>query len=263
MKDWFNPNKFGKGKRRGRGRHVHSYEPLYDEHADYNTNAKSYYDYLARKNGFWEYLISFINRLANRNILFKDTTSITFQKKGDWIDNGGCEPDNYDDEIEVSAVVVISKGTENINLSQSFGTFIIPNGSKIKADGLWSPDYKNVLDAIDLKVKDITDSISAIDKRVTTVENKIEAVENRVDLVENRLTTVENNVTNLQTAMNKIVQNLYTSGAITTNNINTFAFKPNRNIATGNINLFGGSVDGNSYIKTSDNKTENDITAGY
>lgn len=35
-----------------------------------------------------------------------------------------------------------------------------------------------------------------------------------------------------------------------------------RNIATGNINIFGGSVDGGSYIRTNNGSTENDLAGG-
>lgn len=40
--------------------------PFYTDEADYNTNAKSYYDYLARFNGFLHHLVDFINDLADR-----------------------------------------------------------------------------------------------------------------------------------------------------------------------------------------------------
>lgn len=36
----------------------------------------------------------------------------------------------------------------------------------------------------------------------------------------------------------------------------------NRHLATGNINFFGGSADGGSFIRTNNGKTENDVTAG-
>ncbi|WP_086350261.1 hypothetical protein [Candidatus Enterococcus clewellii] len=39
-------------------------------------------------------------------------------------------------------------------------------------------------------------------------------------------------------------------------------FKPGMGIAGGNINLFGGSLDGNYWIKTNKNKTENDLAGG-
>lgn len=61
-------------------------------------------------------------------------------------------------------------------------------------------------------------------------------------------------------ALDKIIANLESSGAwqggITGN------FKPNRNIATGNINVFGGQPDGNSFIRTNNGQTENDLAGG-
>lgn len=39
-------------------------------------------------------------------------------------------------------------------------------------------------------------------------------------------------------------------------------FKEGRNIATGNINIFGGTPDGNSFIRTNNGSTENDLSGG-
>ena len=43
-----------------------TFKPFYDDTSDYNTNAKSYYDYLARFNGFLSTLVDFVNDLALR-----------------------------------------------------------------------------------------------------------------------------------------------------------------------------------------------------
>lgn len=43
-----------------------NYSPFYSDKSDYNTNAKSYYDYLSRYNGFMSELIDFVNDLAFR-----------------------------------------------------------------------------------------------------------------------------------------------------------------------------------------------------
>lgn len=197
---------------------THWYEPFYDEDVDFNTNAKSYYDYLARFNGFLRTIVDFINRLMGRNIKTEDTPSINFNKKGDWIDNGSCDP-SYDDVITLNANVKISKQTETITF-KNLGTFTLNNGSKIKSDGVWSADYGHVLRKMD------------------------------------------DDIGNIQNGLQKIVDNLYNSGAITNNNINNFEFNKGRNIATGNINFFGGTADGNSFIRTNKGKTENDVTAG-
>ena len=53
-----------------------SYEPWYDDRKDYNTNAPSYYDYLAHRNFNLKVMIDFINKLARRNLKTTPTYSI-------------------------------------------------------------------------------------------------------------------------------------------------------------------------------------------
>lgn len=64
----------------------------------------------------------------------------------------------------------------------------------------------------------------------------------------------------LKRALNKIINNLTASGAWTGGLDGDFV--PNRNIATGNINLFGGTPDGNAFIRTNNGRTENDLAGG-
>lgn len=73
-----------------------------------------------------------------------------------------------------------------------------------------------------------------------------------------RIISLENNVTNLTSGLQKILNNLYATGAITNNNIANYQFNSGRNIATGNINLYG--QDNAHFIKcaTSDT-TENSL----
>lgn len=64
----------------------------------------------------------------------------------------------------------------------------------------------------------------------------------------------------LKRVLTKIVNNLQASGAWTGGLDGDFV--PNRNIATGNINLFSNTVDGNSFIRTNSSNTENDLAGG-
>ena len=68
----------------------------------------------------------------------------------------------------------------------------------------------------------------------------------------------------LKGALEKILQNLKDSGAWNQTGSNVFQgqFYGNRNIATGNINLFGGTADGDSFIRTNNGRTENDLAGG-
>lgn len=64
----------------------------------------------------------------------------------------------------------------------------------------------------------------------------------------------------LTSALNKIINNLQGSGAWSGGLEGNF--NPNRNIATGNINLFSNTVDGDNFIRTNSGKTENDLAGG-
>lgn len=61
-----------------------------------------------------------------------------------------------------------------------------------------------------------------------------------------------------------LLTNLKNSGAWTQTGATIFDghMTDGRNIATGNINIFGGSVDGDSYIRTNSGSTENDLAGG-
>lgn len=65
-------------------------------------------------------------------------------------------------------------------------------------------------------------------------------------------------------ALVKLLQDLNNSGAWeqTGDNILAGRLKYNRHLATGNINLFGGQPDGNSFIRTNHGSTENDLAGG-
>lgn len=246
--DW--EREYFRAQRRGMG--WNSKTPVYDDKADYNTNSKSYYDYLA---SFWNYILKWItyviNRLLRRNVAVKDTESNDFVKEGDWIDNGKCKPHNYDDIITLSANVIISKATETRAMPHlSITTFTIPNGSKIKTDGVWSPDYISILEAIDKDIGSIKQDIQNIYNEIENIYDEISNIKKDITDIRNDITDISNIINNQGDAIQKIVNNLYNSGAITTNNINNFEFNVGRDIATGNINHYLQSIGSTLFIKT-------------
>ena len=64
----------------------------------------------------------------------------------------------------------------------------------------------------------------------------------------------------LKGTLTKLISNLEKSGAWAGGLKGNF--KEGRNIATGNINIFGGTPDGNSFIRTNNGSTENDLSGG-
>ena len=122
----------------------------------------------------------------------------------------------------------------------------------------------------------------------TALRNRIQALEGKADrdnqtlsISNNRLTISNGNYVDipqpnlnnyvtvnqyneLKDAFTKLLEDLKGSGAWEQTGDTIFKgnLKPNRNIATGNINLFGGQPDGQYFIRTNNGSTENDLTGG-
>lgn len=257
------------------------YDPWYDDRKDYNTNAPSYYDYLAHRNYNHHLIIDLLNRVARRNLTVTDTASIDLTKTNDWISEDKCN--NYHDIIDLKADVKLSKKTDTVtigNYPQNQKTYTFPNGTKIYDDGVYSRDITEVLtnlydndkllnDKIDKEIEDrkFADNQlrNTINNEITTREkedNKIkEMLTNQVNQLNKLISDQNNEYEKLKNTVIKMVNNLRNSGAWE-GDLFTGGFKPNRNIATGNINIFGGTPDGDSFIRTNNTSTENDLAGG-
>lgn len=130
---------------------------------------------------------------------------------------------------------------------QSFMDFCKPDNIKqflsVLIERLWCL-FSNII----ANICAIWDEIAKIWEAIRDLQDRVEKLENAVG--------------DLEDALQKILDNLYASGAITTNDRSSYEFNPNRSIASGNINLFGGTADGDSFIRTNNGETENDVTAG-
>lgn len=214
----------------------------YSNDADYNTNAKSYYDYLAQSNDFLGWVSNAVNYLLNRKFVACSSKTVKLTKstyvEGDCGNcNDDCRPCKDEHEVnKLEADVKISKVHNRIHLPALQSDDIdVGNGLKVECDGLWVADYEDI--------------INRLAKKVGSYEDKIKDLEKTVD--------------NLEEAMQRIVENLDKSGSITTDNYKTFKFHNNHHIATGTINLFSDKVDGDYFIKTSTKKKQNDVAIGY
>ena len=179
-------------KSHGYSNHFHSrlpleghWQPWYDDRKDYNTNAPSYYDYLARFNYFLREITDFINRLARRNINVKDTSTVDLTKTGDWTSQ---------DSIEIKADVKVSTNT-----NQSY-----PNAIKVLTDGLYVSDFTN--DIIKLNQKDIdlqsqinnlNNSYSTILNEITKLKEKDTDLQNQINLISTTVMNQGKDITNI------------------------------------------------------------------
>lgn len=145
-----------------------------------------------------------------------------------------------------------------------------------KADIYYNKIIKPYIDAEIAKVnkkiadleKKVDDEVKRLDGRIDALNDKlekeVETLNNRITAENNalkeRIEALENANAGLQNVLRKIIENLEGSGAWSGGM--TGSFNQGRNIATGNINLFGGTPDGNSFIRTNNGSTENDLSGG-
>lgn len=248
------------------------FQPWYDDRRDYNTNAPTYYDYLANFNHLIKSIVELLNRVARRNIQVEDTNCVDLTKINDWIcEDNPCR--TYHDDIILKADVILSTYQKALEFDgQSFN---IENAIQCLPSGLFAPDYMPLLEKLLAKInQEILDRIAGDN----ALNDKIDAeIADRIagdNILNNKIsqeiidrTNADNalagQVTKLETALIKILTDLKNSGAWSADgDILDGSLNANRHIATGNINLFGGSTDGASFIRTNNGSTENDLAGG-
>lgn len=235
------------------------FQPWYDDRRDYNTNAPTYYDYLANFNKLYKDITVLLNRVARRNIIIEDTPCIDLTKVNDWIaEDNPCK--TWHDDIILKADVILSNYKQS--LSFDGGSYYLPNATTCLEDGIFTPDYEEVLTHLKDKLnKEIQDRIDADnnlrDELTEYIDNNITNLTNQMNQANQEL---QNQITALSNSVQKIVSSLYAGGNATSDNLNTYEIT--NNIACGNINVYGGKADGTSLIKTHNGQAENDVTIG-
>lgn len=252
------------------------WQPWYDDRRDYNTNAPTYYDYLSNFNHLIKSITELLNRVARRNINVEDTHCVDLTKIGDWIDEGGkCH--SYSDVITLKADVILSTYQKAITFDGS--EYTLANIISCLQTGLYSPDYMPLLnhlsaklnqeindrtqadkvldDKINKEIQDRKNADTELQKQITKEVSDRETADTNL---QNQVNELKTKLTTLTGALQKIVTNLYDGGNATNKDLDTFTI--NNNIATGNINLYGGTADGTTLIRTHSGSAENDVTVG-
>lgn len=268
------------------------YQPWYDDRRDYNTNAPSYYDYLANTNRYLDKLTWLTNRVARRNINVQSTNAIRYTKEFDWIDENKERNINWHDIINLKCELVLSKLVKRLQYQQLNGQYKdleSPNSLIIENDGLYNPDVTNYILELNKDVRTLNTKIHnlkaeilrEVDEKNNAMQEKMREFEHRIDekirninennhqnenpqvnetkvneLIDNKLTEIKPKVDNINRAVEKIVTNLNTSGATDGTELATFNIISN--IAHGNINLYT-TENKQGYITTRKVEGENDL----
>ena len=245
------------------------WQPWYDDRRDYNTNAPSYYDYLSNFNHLIKSIVELLNRVARRNVKVEDTNCIDMTKINDWIDEGNaCH--TWHDDIILKADVILS--TYQKILQFDGHEYHLNNAISCLNTGLYASDYLPLLEALKDKlnqeIQDRIDGDEELNQKIEEVKNELQQAINNLRQEFNEykqsndgeVNRLKQEISQLKTALQKIVTNLYEGGNATSNDINNFEI--NNHIASGNINLYGGTADGQSLIRTHKGQGENDVTIG-
>lgn len=258
------------------------YQPWYDDRRDYNTNAPSYYDYLANTNRYLDKLTWLTNRVARRNINVQSTNAIHYTKEFDWIDEGKERGINWHDIVNLKCELVLSKLVKRFQYQQLDGRYKdleSPNSLVIENDGLYNPDVTNYLlelnkdvRALNTKIDNLkADILRAVDEKTKEFERRIDEKINNIrvpeqnqqvnetkvnELIDNKLNGIKPKVDNINRAVETIVNNLNTSGATDGTELATFNLVSN--IAHGNINIYT-TENKQGYITTRKTEGENDL----
>lgn len=245
------------------------WQPWYDDRRDYNTNAPTYYDYLANFNKLYKDIVDLLNRVARRNISVEDTNCVNLTKIHDWIDEGN-ECHTWHDVITLKADVILSTYQKIIQFDGH--QYTLNNAISCLPTGLYASDYLPILEALKDKLnQEIADRIEGdeeLNQKIDQVKNELQQAINNLRQEFNdyknsnnsEITKLKQEISQLKGALQKIVTNLYEGGNATSNDINNFNI--NNHIAAGNINLYGGQTDGTSLIRTHKGQAENDVTVG-
>ena len=173
------------------------FQPFYDDRRDFNTNAPSYYDFLASYNHQLHLMTWLLNRVARRNIEVEDTPSIDFTKINDWIDNGTC-PTSYSDIIKLRSDVKISNQTESVTVGTlKSETLEVGNSTKIKDDGVFTPNLQGF---ISNNHDNIVKLDNKLDKEINDRKEADKQLENKIDTTKEEL--------------NRKIENINSNGAI-------------------------------------------------
>ena len=149
-----------------------------------------------------------------------------------------------------------SLSVEGNNLSISGGnTVTLPTPTPYN-----DADIKRRLGVLEAKRDNDNQTLSITNNRLTISNG------NSVDIPQPDLSNyvTVNQYNELKDAFTKLLEDLKGSGAWEQTGDTIFKgnLKPNRHLATGNINLFGGQPDGDAFIRTNNGSTENDLAGG-
>ena len=229
------------------------WQPFYNDKEDFNTNSLSYYEYLASRNEHLRLITEFLNKVLRRDISLKDTNSIEFIKKIDWINDG--------DITEFIANVKISKDNDNLLYLNNDGLMVDTvdyddselrklikelekNQENLKTQldlltgGGWATredleDLKHILGA---QKEDYYEADQGLRLLIANIDKRLNAIDiPDIDPWTKKITELNNDILNVKNIANT---NSVLTGSISTRSITTVPLNPRNGTTRDGNNQF-------------------------
>lgn len=167
-----------------------------------------------------------------------------------------------------SSTGLMNKGRENCTDLHNANDCLI-GGIAEKATSYNPCDPNKMIEDLAKNTMHVIDMLICSDcgqwNEIKKIWDEIQKIWDAIEELQNGMNSQGANINKMLNAVEKILQNLKNSGAWTVPENGTIwdgNITADRNIATGNINVFGGTPDGSSYIRTNNTSTENDLAGG-
>lgn len=147
--------------------------PWYDTEADYNTNAKSYYDYLGFRIAQLDAMLDAINFLLRKNVDVQDTNSVHMVKLGDWLKG--------DDLIQLESYVKLSQDLTNALKDTPNGLYVKDLQPQLNQLAEQLQNLANRLQRDENDISSLKDGIDGINKRLSNIEKEIKSILDRLN----------------------------------------------------------------------------------
>lgn len=169
------------------------YQPWYDDERDYNTNAPTYYDYLANSTNLEKVQTEAINELLVRDVNFQDSDEIHVDKLTNW----HSDDNEQHGEITFKAHVITSPASTTQTID---GTdYVASNAITVLHDGIYSPDYKKVLEKYssdnNSKFTKLTSDVNTLNAGLNTLSGSVNSLNNSLEQAKSDINSKQNALT--------------------------------------------------------------------
>ena len=169
------------------------WQPWYDDRRDYNTNAPTYYDYLANQNKLTKEIVDVVNEELGRDVDFLDSDEIHLDKLTDWHDD---DP-NHENKTTFKAHVIVSPKTLTYSLDNV--DYQASNALKVLDSGLYTPDFSQVISQQTSRLNEASTTANRSEIKADNAQKTSDTAKTTADGAK---TTADNNTTKINNLKN-------------------------------------------------------------